>query len=80
MKIAITSLYLPSGSKIGVGYQVHCSARTLQALPAPGEAAVLSIETYVREDQIKLSGACAGECTHPARALCDSVQPERPVE
>ena len=40
----------------GVGYQVHCSARTLQALPAPGEAAVLSIETYVREDQIKLFG------------------------
>ena len=23
----------------GVGYQVHCSARTLQALPSPGEAA-----------------------------------------
>jgi Holliday junction DNA helicase RuvA len=40
----------------GVGYQVHCSARTLQALPAAGEAAVLSIETYVREDQIKLFG------------------------
>src|ERR1700760_2673275 len=40
----------------GVGYQVHCSARTLQALPTPGEAAVLSIETYVREDQIKLFG------------------------
>ena len=40
----------------GVGYQVHCSARTLQALPSPGEAAVLSIETYVREDQIKLFG------------------------
>jgi Holliday junction DNA helicase RuvA len=40
----------------GVGYQVHCSARTLQALPKPGEAAVLSIETYVREDQIKLFG------------------------
>ena len=40
----------------GVGYQVHCSARTLQALPAQGEAAVLSIETYVREDQIKLFG------------------------
>jgi len=34
----------------GVGYQVHCSARTLQALPQAGEAAVLSIETYVRED------------------------------
>jgi Holliday junction DNA helicase RuvA len=39
-----------------VGYQVHCSARTLQALPAPSEAATLSIETYVREDQIKLFG------------------------
>ena len=32
----------------GVGYQVHCSSRTLQHLPSPGEAAVLSIETYVR--------------------------------
>src|SRR6201991_3619593 len=40
----------------GVGYLVYCSARTLQALPAPGEAAILSIETYVREDQIKLFG------------------------
>ncbi|KZD22446.1 Holliday junction branch migration protein RuvA [Tardiphaga robiniae] len=40
----------------GVGYQVHCSARTLQALPQAGEAAVLAIETYVREDHIKLFG------------------------
>ena len=40
----------------GVGYQVHCSARTLQALPAPAEVVTLSIETYVREDQIKLFG------------------------
>ncbi len=40
----------------GVGYLVHCSGRTLQMLPASGEAATLSIETYVREDQIKLFG------------------------
>ncbi|MGI8527115.1 MAG: Holliday junction branch migration protein RuvA [Pseudolabrys sp.] len=40
----------------GVGYQVHCSARTLQILPAPRDAATLSIETHVREDHIKLYG------------------------
>jgi holliday junction DNA helicase RuvA len=40
----------------GVGYVVFCSSRTLQALPPQGEAAVLFIETYVREDQIKLFG------------------------
>ena len=40
----------------GVGYQVHCSARTLQELPASGQPVALSIETYVREDQIKLFG------------------------
>ncbi|MEP0322759.1 Holliday junction branch migration protein RuvA [Bauldia litoralis] len=40
----------------GVGYQVHCSSRTLQTLPSPGEAASLAIETYVREDMIRLYG------------------------
>src|SRR3954452_3047414 len=40
----------------GVGYVVLCSAKTLTALPPAGEAAVLSIETQVREDAIRLFG------------------------
>jgi Holliday junction DNA helicase RuvA len=40
----------------GVGYLAHCSARTLASLPAPGEAVTLFIETYVREDMIRLYG------------------------
>ncbi|MEE9313386.1 MAG: Holliday junction branch migration protein RuvA [Rhizobiaceae bacterium] len=40
----------------GVGYQVHCSTRTLTALPSIGEAIALSIETHVRETEIKLFG------------------------
>ncbi len=40
----------------GVCYEVSCSSKTLGALPSTGEAATLSIETYVREDQIRLFG------------------------
>ncbi len=40
----------------GVGYEVHCSSRTLGGLPSVGEAITLSIETHVRETEIKLFG------------------------
>lgn len=40
----------------GVGYLVFCSGRTLQQLGQVGEAAVLEIETHVREDHIHLYG------------------------
>ena len=40
----------------GVCYVAHCAARTLAGLGSPGEAVVLHIETFVREDQLKLYG------------------------
>lgn len=40
----------------GVCYVAFCSARTLSKLGSAGEACVLFIETYVREDQFKLFG------------------------
>ncbi|MBZ0214968.1 MAG: Holliday junction branch migration protein RuvA, partial [Fimbriimonadaceae bacterium] len=40
----------------GVGYHVTCSTRTLTSLPPIGEAAMIAIETYVREDQFRLFG------------------------
>ena len=39
----------------GVGYVAFCGTRTLATL-RPGEAAALLIETYVREDMIRLYG------------------------
>jgi Holliday junction DNA helicase RuvA len=40
----------------GVCYVAYCSSRTLAKLGGVGEAVVLHIETYVREDQLKLFG------------------------
>lgn len=40
----------------GVCYVAFCSSRTLSRLGSVGEAVVLFIETYVREDQLKLFG------------------------
>lgn len=40
----------------GVGYLVQCSQRTLSSLPGVGEAAVVHIETVVREDAFILYG------------------------
>ena len=40
----------------GVGYQVHCSSRTLGHVGEVGAAATLAIETHVRETEIKLYG------------------------
>lgn len=40
----------------GVGYVAYCPARTLSALEVEGTSVVLYIETYVREDMIRLYG------------------------
>jgi len=40
----------------GVGYVVHCSDRTLAALPTKGEAVSLYTELLVREDLLQLFG------------------------
>ena len=44
----------------GVGYQIFCSSRTLSQF-AVGEAAVIEIETHVREDHIHLYGFADAE-------------------
>ncbi|WP_422027427.1 Holliday junction branch migration protein RuvA [Pyruvatibacter mobilis] len=40
----------------GVCYLASCSGTTLRQIGGPGEAAILHIETYVREDQLRLFG------------------------
>ncbi len=40
----------------GVGYIVHCSDRTLAALPGPGQVAALYTDLLVREDLLQLFG------------------------
>ena len=40
----------------GVCYVAYCSGRTLSKLGSVGEACILFLETYVREDQIRLFG------------------------
>jgi holliday junction DNA helicase RuvA len=58
----------------GVGYVAFCSARTLASLPAPGEAVILFIETYVREDVIRLYGFLTALEREWFRLLQNNVQ------
>lgn len=58
----------------GVGYVVHCSARTLSSLPGEGVAVTLFIETYVREDMIRLYGFGTALEREWFRLLMNNVQ------
>lgn len=58
----------------GVGYVAYCSARTLAALPPAREAATLFIETYVREDMIRLYGFASPLERDWFRLLTNNVQ------
>lgn len=57
----------------GVGYLVSASTRTIAALPAKGQEISLLIETYVREDQLRLFGF-ATEAEKEWFTLVQSVQ------
>ena len=57
----------------GVGYVVFCSSKTISALGAEGNAAVLLIETHVREDHIHLYGF-ASEAEKRSFKMLTSVQ------
>jgi Holliday junction DNA helicase RuvA len=52
-EIALDHLVVDVG---GVGYVAFCGSRTLSSMPAVGEPVVLYIETYVREDTLRLYG------------------------
>lgn len=58
----------------GVGYVAHCSARTLSSLPGEGVAVTLFIETYVREDMIRLYGFGTALEREWFRLLMNNVQ------
>ena len=45
----------------GVGYLVHCSAKTLDALGARGDAVTLHTELQVSENDMRLIGFASGE-------------------
>ncbi len=78
----------------GVGYVVACSARTLRALPPPGGALSLLVETQVREDAISLYGfaeaverdwfrllvTVQGVGARVAQAILGSLAPEQLVQ
>lgn len=57
----------------GVGYLISASTRTIASLPAQGQQISLLIETFVREDQLKLFGF-ATEAEKEWFTLVQSVQ------
>jgi len=58
----------------GVGYVAFCPLRTLSTLPGAGEAVELFIETYVREDAIRLYGFGSALEREWFRLLMNNVQ------
>lgn len=58
----------------GVGYAAYCSTRTLSSLPGVGVAIELFIETYVREDMIRLYGFTTALEREWFRLLMNNVQ------